>query len=55
MLSYHPTAKTTVSIRKEIKENKDNLTIKEQAKKYKSFWKQYRNGEIEIILKMQKL
>ena len=42
MLSYHPTAlvpctlfeKTTVNIRKEIKENIENLTIKEQAKKY---------------------
>jgi transposase-like protein len=34
MESYHPTAKTTVKIRKEIKENKNNLTITEQAKKY---------------------
>jgi len=25
MLSYHPTAKTTVNIRKEIKENKDKF------------------------------
>ena len=34
MLSYHPTAKTTVKIRKEIKENIDNLTLDAQAKKY---------------------
>ena len=34
MLSYHPTAKTTVNIRREIKENIDNLTLDAQAKKY---------------------
>lgn len=34
MLSYHPTAKTTVNIRREIKENVDNLTLDAQAKKY---------------------
>ena len=34
MQSYHPTAKTTVKIRKEIKDNKNNLTITEQEKKY---------------------
>ena len=34
MLSYHPRAKTTFEIRKEIKENPDNLTLEEQAKKY---------------------
>jgi transposase-like protein len=34
MLSYHPTAKTTYKIRKEIKENIENLTLEQQAKKY---------------------
>ena len=28
MLSYHPTAKTTANIRKEIKENIESLTMK---------------------------
>jgi len=34
MISYHPTAKTTVKIRREIKENVDNCTLEAQAKKY---------------------
>ena len=34
MLSYHPTAKTTHNIRQEIKENIENLTLEQQAKKY---------------------
>lgn len=34
MLSYHPTAKTTYNIRKEIKQNKEKLSVKAQAKKY---------------------
>lgn len=34
MRMYHPTAKTTFNIRKEIKDNKDGLNIKEQTEKY---------------------
>ncbi len=34
MLSYHPTSKTTYKIRQEIKENRDGLSVLEQAKKY---------------------
>ncbi len=34
MIAYHPTAKTTFNIRKEIKENKENLTLRQQTKKY---------------------
>jgi transposase len=34
MIAYHPRAKTTVEIRKEIKENKEGLSVREQAKKY---------------------
>ncbi len=32
MISYHPRAKLTIVQRKEIRENKDNLTLKELAK-----------------------
>lgn len=34
MKSYHALSKTTYNIRKEIKENKEKLTVLEQAKKY---------------------
>ena len=34
MIAYHPRAKTTIEIRKEIKENQEGLTVREQAKKY---------------------
>jgi len=34
MISYHPRAKTTIEIRREIKENPEGLSVREQAKKY---------------------
>ena len=34
MISYHPRARLTVEQRREIRENKENLTLKELAKKY---------------------
>ena len=33
MIAYHPRAKITVEIRKEIKENKEGLSVREQAKR----------------------
>jgi hypothetical protein len=32
MIVYHPRAKTTIEIRKEIKENTEGLTVREQVK-----------------------
>ena len=49
MLSYHPTAKTTYKIRKEINENIGNLTLEQQAKKYNvsiSTIQKWRNREV---------
>ena len=34
MVSYHPRAKTTIAIRKAIKENREGLSVLQQAKKY---------------------
>ena len=46
MIAYHPRAKTTVEIRKEIKENKEGLSVREQAKKY--------NVSVSTIMKWRK-
>ena len=46
MIAYHPRAKTTVEIRKEIKENPEGLSVREQAKKY--------NVSVSTIMKWRK-